>query len=344
MKQRRTSQPVHVDLIVMFILTACTVMLHTVHAANEGSGTVVVVRGNTIIIELAEGSTAAVGDTAELSFELGGEQFTIGTWRVTRLMGPVVEAARVKADLDPEKGMKVRFAVAENNSESVVETDTPPPASPPAKEDELFWLKDKAKSAARTPAVTPVTPSDKPVRTMPTSAYRLVWNDSGSGARRDFAVFRPMSQAGYYPLGDVAVAEPWPGRRYAAPGFNTILVADGTTKVQPPTGYRLVWTSEGSLSDKPFSSWAPVPPAGYKCLGDVGSPAVETMPSTDAIRCLPEQCVIETRLNEKIWDDTGSGARLDFSAWLITQANTYVGTASHSKPRGTFYTISPDCL
>jgi hypothetical protein len=64
----------------------------------------------------------------------------------------------------------------------------------------------------------------------------------------------------------------------------------------------------------------------------------------DAIRCLPEQCAVDTEPGGKIWDDTGSGAQLDFSAWLIPGVNVYVGNASHKKPVGVLYTINPACM
>ena len=175
---------------------------------------------------------------------------------------------------------------------------------------------------------------------MTTRSYQLVWRDAGSGARRDFGVWRPVGRNGYYPVGDVANASPWQGDRYPPPDFDTVLVKGG----KPPVNYRMVWNSAGSHSDQAFSAWTPVPPSGYRCLGDVGSTSLDIMPPLDAVHCLPEKCVVETEIKQKIWDDRGSGARLDFSAWLIPDVNVFTGNASHKKPRGVFHTIDPGCM
>ena len=264
----------------------------------------------------------AAGAIAELSFKLGGEEFKVGTWRVTRLADGLIEAVKVKATLEAATGMNARIVPAGGAADA-------PPASSQTETLTTVTVPDRA---------VPMTP--KLLRIMSTKSYRLVWKDKGSGARRDFAVWRPQGWNGYYPLGDAANASPWRGKRYPPPDFESLLVRGG----KPPVGYRMVWNTERSHPDQPFSSWAPVAPAGYICLGHVGSTSLDAMPPLDAIRCLPQQCVVETQLGNKIWDDTGSGARLDFSAWLIPTANVYVGNASHKKPGGTFYTVKGECM
>ncbi|HLB31855.1 MAG TPA: hypothetical protein VJN91_10020, partial [Gammaproteobacteria bacterium] len=96
--------------------------------------------------------------------------------------------------------------------------------------DELFWLRPgyrpgQAPTAATQPPVRASAPAPAPARpraqpapavaatpgaiqTISTSNYDMIWNDSGSGAMVDFATFRPVGPAGYYPLGDVALSGP----------------------------------------------------------------------------------------------------------------------------------------
>ena len=292
-------------------------------AADENiiTGKVVEVHGDSISIKSTSGPAASIGDIAELSFRLGGEQFKVGTWRVTRLAGGLIEAVKIKATLDAATGMNARIVPAVGGSGA----------------QEIPGQTETLETVTVPRRAVPMTP--KLLRIMTTRSFQLVWKDKGSGAHRDFAVWRPEGWNGYHPLGDVANASPWPGKRYPPPDFETLLVRGG----KPPVGYRMIWNTERSHPDRPFSSWTPVAPAGYVCLGDVGSTSLNVMPPLDAIRCLPQKCVIDTGLGKKIWDDTGSGARLDFSAWLIPGANVYVGNASHKKPKGTFYTISPEC-
>ena len=337
MNNKLNDRLVHIIELVVIL----SMMMITNVMAAPVSGRVIEVHGDVIIINTG-GGKVNIGDRVDISFQVGDEKLPIGTWHVTQVSGNRIHAKSERMDTVAQMGMTAEIFPAAGKA------DQQQISSTPAKENELFWLKEKKKTATQTsPQQTKSTATastHEPIQTKTTNMYQLIWNDSGSGAHRDFASFRPLAEQGFYPLGDVAASEPWPGHRYAAPAFNTIMAKGGTLELKPPIGYKRVWSSEGSFSDKPFSSWAPEAPAGYKCLGDVGSQSMETMPSLNAIRCLPDQCVVETELNEKIWTDEGSGAKLDFSAWRIPTVNLYIGTASHGKPRGVFYTINPNCL
>jgi CHAT domain-containing protein len=177
-----------------------------------------------------------------------------------------------------------------------------------------------------------------------TDFYNLVWTDAGSGARKDFAVFRPTPKDGYFALGDVAVAEPWENEKYGPPSFSTILIKEGSIELEKPIDYVKIWDSKGSKSDKPFSSWRPVSAEGHTCLGEVGSQSFDAKPSVDLIRCLPNNCVIKTKAEKRIWKDKGSGADLDYSAWRVPDVNLYVGHTSHKAITDDIYTISRSCV
>lgn len=337
-------------LLFTFILLLLSLVVS--NNANAGStARVSTVDGDNIIIDLANEAAPAKGDTVEVSFGLGGEKFVIGTWRITLVQGKKAVASKIKAELAAEPGMAVHIkqATAANNAqetanaeeelfwlkESQQKTTTPTNDTTAQGQEELFWL-DKSQQPATQSAI--VTSGD--LEFTRTSQYKRVWTDKGSGARRDFAVWRPVGRDGFYPLGDVVNASPWPGDRYPTPSVSTILVKNGV----PPVSYQKIWSSYRSGSKKPFSSWMPIAPEGYQCLGDVGSQSENAMPPLDAIRCLPASCITQINLEQKIWDDKGSGAKLDFSAWLIPKSNTYAGNASHSKPKRVVYMISDVCF
>lgn len=100
----------------------------------------------------------------------------------------------------------------------------------------------------------------------------------------------------------------------------------------------------GSGSDRPFSTWKPIAPPGYRCLGDVGSASENSPPPADVIRCVPVECSVETRLEGEIWTDRGSGADLDYAAWRIPLTNTFIGIDAHARPRGAVFTLNDRCM
>jgi hypothetical protein len=346
----------------LFVLAILLLAGLRVEAAT--SGTVIDVRGQVVFIELGAGPAPRVGDLAELTMDVGGDQVVIGTWRITKLSGPVVEAQAVNAQLPPQKGMKARIggisaaAPAPVTPPAQPKSATPPPQPKPAAAPAPVTPPGQAEArpaappapakpqtqAAPTAAVkaAPMVPAEatQAVQFIKTARYERIWDDKKSGSHVDFAVWRPVAQKDFLPLGDVGIAGRLDDDRYPPPTAETWLVRNGV----PPVSYRKVWSSEGSGSKRPFSSWLPVPPDGYKCVGDVGSVSLTEPPSLDAVRCVPASCVIETELADEIWEDRGSGALENFSAWRVPKVNTYVGNASHKRPRGVFYTLSDACL
>jgi len=324
------------------LLVSTVLMVSNKAHAGEINGKVIAVDGKQVTIKIGPDDVPSIGDQVELSFMLADEKFMVGTWQVLKVEGTTVFAEAVKVELPADVGMTATIAAVSA--------------------EELFRLKPKGRADRETVPATeqPAAPSTLEARSFTanipahpvrgtiqhttTRKYEMIWKDSGSGARKDFATFRPKGPPGYYPLGDVAVAEPWRGKRYAMPEFNTVMVRSDQIELKKPERYRKIWDSAGSHSDRPFSSWEPVAPTGYRCLGDVGSQSLDTPPATDTIRCLPDYCVQETELGERIWKDKGSGATIDFSAWRVPQLNLYIGTPAHARPRGVIYTINPDCL
>ncbi len=208
----------------------------------------------------------------------------------------------------------------------------------------------KIKKQAPEPVLAPAPTA--PVKRQPAPALRLaktrrysrVWTDMGSGADDDFATFRARPENGFFPIGDTAVASPWKGQRYAPPDFDAWLVAGGELPVKPPIDFKPIWTVAGSPADQPFSSWQAVPPRGYRCLGDVGVAGLRDKPPREAIRCVPEQCVERTQVRDRIWDDNGSNAHDDFSAWSTPTPAVYIGNRSHGRPGRAIYRLKQSCF
>ncbi|NEO33294.1 MAG: Vps62-related protein [Symploca sp. SIO3C6] len=109
-----------------------------------------------------------------------------------------------------------------------------------------------------------------------------------------------------------------------------------------PTDYTLIWNDAGSGASSDGSVWRPVCPPGYKALGDVVSGS-HKKPSTDEVKCVRETALSAALPGGFIWNDAGSGANRDFSAWGIQRQaadseytylsrGLFYGAASHSRP------------
>lgn len=94
--------------------------------------------------------------------------------------------------------------------------------------------------------------------------FSLIWNDRGSGANEDVAIWRPSPPSGYYLLGDVATSS------YNMPTHGSLVVRGlQNDALARPVGFTEVWTDRGSGADNDVKIMKIVPPHGYVCLGDV---------------------------------------------------------------------------
>jgi hypothetical protein len=152
---------------------------------------------------------------------------------------------------------------------------------------------------------------------------------------------------GYFPLGDLAVASNTNinGLRVAAVVRESGLPSADSSKgnaLSRPNDFERVWTDEGSGAKTDTSIWRPIPPAGYVALGLVCSNDL-TKPSLNAVRCVRADLVIASNVGDLIWNDEGSRAKKNFSAWSIEPPTaaageiyfapgTFFGVQSHIKP------------
>lgn len=93
------------------------------------------------------------------------------------------------------------------------------------------------------------------------------------------------------------------------PYQKTIIV---TGDVKPPVKYKQMYGSkrERGINSKSvgYSFWRPIPPKGYRCLGDIIDTSYHNKePSVDLIRCVPSKCTRKVNNSSKVWDSSISG-------------------------------------
>ncbi|MHC8384239.1 Vps62-related protein [Pseudomonas sp. LB3P14] len=187
-----------------------------------------------------------------------------------------------------------------------------------------------------------------------TTEFHRVWNTYGSQAKTA-TFWRPTPAPdvlpGYFPLGDIAI----PSGAHINGEIVAAVVCEGDSQgvesnkakaLSRPTDFEQVWKESGSGAAARTSIWRPIPPAGYVALGLVCS-SDHGKPSTNAVRCVRADLVIAANVGDLIWNDKGSGATLNFSAWSIEPTTaaageiyfapgTFVGVPSHNKPTTQF--------
>ncbi|WP_085684062.1 MULTISPECIES: Vps62-related protein [unclassified Pseudomonas] len=183
-----------------------------------------------------------------------------------------------------------------------------------------------------------------------TTEFHRIWETRGS--RSSPAGFwrptpAPDALPGYFPLGDIAI--------HSSADINGEIVAavvcesdsEGIESsrgkaLMRPDDFELVWKHSGSSISTRTSIWRPIAPVGYVALGLVCSND-HSKPSSNVVRCIREDLVIAARVGDSIWNDKGSGATQNFSAWSIEPptaepgeiyfaAGTFIGVQSHTKP------------
>jgi hypothetical protein len=339
------------NYLVKIILAS--LLFYNVTQAQAADGSILSVNSNTVTARLNPGVIVNRGDELNVSLNLGGDVLQAGKLRVENVQGDLVTSRIIERQMAVQKGMlidRLNYTSPSSNTTASTSNWQNPDlvkkerVKPVKKESSIELLDFGSSSNDGTVTEIVTRRSTETILTRTTTSYSLVWKDSGSGARVDFATFRPSVFDGYYPVGDVAITAPWQRGRYAPPVTPSLLVKDGAIKLARPSGYIKTWDSRRSRSDIDFSTWEPVPQPGYTCLGEVGIASLNDMPSIDAIRCVPQTCAMEVPLGNQIWKDSGSGAKLDFSAWAVPGLTTYIGYASHKKPQRTAYTIKQECL
>jgi hypothetical protein len=171
-----------------------------------------------------------------------------------------------------------------------------------------------------------------------------VGSDSGSGAKKNLAVYRPKLPAGWY----------WVGQ---SGNNNTKLI-----RVKPlvpgavtePLGYQRAWTDAGSGKNHGYSLWNISPQPNYRALGGIArlgkgrsDYAAPHGDEAKGVACVHESLCAEGDIGGMIWDDAGTRANADGSVWEIKpkgekgiHAHTFFCQGNHSKPNAKVYAIA----
>ena len=84
------------------------------------------------------------------------------------------------------------------------------------------------------------------------TGYRQRWNDKGSGADKDVALYEPICSAGYIALGQVTISS-----RCSQPSGDDIRCVNSTYTVKG--SWKFLWDDSGSDADKDVSVWRVIP-------------------------------------------------------------------------------------
>ena len=104
------------------------------------------------------------------------------------------------------------------------------------------------------------------------------------------------------------------------PKTQTMLV---TGKVKGPVGWEIKW--DLNKNGKRGSAWTPIPPPGYRCLGDVitRSPSKPLTDLRSPIRCVPKKCATRLPGNvNKSWKSIGSGSSKHLTVLDMNDGNS----------------------
>lgn len=112
------------------------------------------------------------------------------------------------------------------------------------------------------------------------------------------------------------------------------------TALKPPTDFTWVW--EIQRPELTLSIWRPQPPPGYVSMGLVCSNSLRA-PDIGTVKCIRADLVIEARLNQEVWNDRGTHAGTNFSAWSISppspmpaevffSTGTFIGQGHYQAP------------
>ena len=175
-----------------------------------------------------------------------------------------------------------------------------------------------------------------------TDAFEFMWNDKGSGGSQDGGFWEPVPPAGYYALG--SLGQP----NYDNPNGNVAVIVvketDSSGALAAPVDYQRIWNDSSSGADLDGSFWNPVAPEGYVAMGVVAM-AGYGKPSLDAIRCVRADLTANAKIGNRVWQDVGTGADVDFGSWEVAppdapnargmaylKPGTFIGVTSHSVP------------
>ncbi|KAJ7436158.1 hypothetical protein B0H11DRAFT_1727456 [Mycena galericulata] len=150
-------------------------------------------------------------------------------------------------------------------------------------------------------------------------------DDSGSKAKLDLKIWRPLLKQGWYYLG--------PGASSGSPGRGYIVAAAEDGALADIVQWECIWTDAGSGLKRYYSMWRGVAPKGYVALGGIfvnGTNGYPQQPSSDlthGIKAIRRDLVknlaeVSNYSQWQVWNDHGTKARDDCSAWDVSSSGS----------------------
>ena len=149
---------------------------------------------------------------------------------------------------------------------------------------------------------------------------KRIYTDSGTGAKQDLSVWKPVLPDGYYMIGHFGQQDHAAGLKGPIPIVKPL---DPTT-FAPPSTFEQKWNDRRSGGNQDVAFWRVIAPPGYVALGDVVSVGNYNPPNEliNEYACIRSDLVEQGKAGPQIWADHGSGASQDGSMWAV-QPTTY---------------------
>lgn len=176
------------------------------------------------------------------------------------------------------------------------------------------------------------TEKKSPLDIMYTENKKFIYSDSGTGAVKDIAVYRPKPPKGYFTVGDYANASGW-----TAEAKLLCVKENEPGCLLKPLDYEKIWDDKGSGGKHQGSFWKPKCPEGYVALGDVANNS-RSKPDINKYRVV-RQDLAEQAGYKSSYDDEKSGADKDLAVWSLYDqigpypSRTFVST-NRKQPTG----------
>lgn len=138
-----------------------------------------------------------------------------------------------------------------------------------------------------------------------------IWDDSGSGADTDLSFWRPSGYPMHTSVGDIAI-----NSSDKIPDSIRVLFVNNSEEFSKlPVDYKQVWNTDNIKSKDQTAIWEAICPDKYKSIGHIAS---EQKPLQDTVRCVHEDYLSETTMQNKLWrsktaDSKKSGKNIDIT-------------------------------
>jgi WD40 repeat protein len=154
------------------------------------------------------------------------------------------------------------------------------------------------------------------------SDFEWVWDDRKSGAIFDGVVYKPVVPSGYSTLAHIVLGPKDPPN--VASSVNRVALVAKAAPVQgappllaPPSDYTFLGDTSKNRGTNNMAWWRPVPPPGYRSLGDVFTKDSATRPDA-TIMCVRSDLCVPAKIGKFLYADWNSGGKHPFSVWEVT--------------------------